>query len=370
MSKNKIKYPLVTPIIGSKEIHNVMYSLKSGWISANGSFVPKFEKLFSNYLGGGHAVAVSSGTTALQLSLATFGIGKGDQVIVPNFTFAATINSIIHSGAKPVLIDVENETWTIDLEKLKKSVNSSTKAIMIVHVYGQPCRIDEIKKFAKKKKLIVIEDCAEAIGAKYKKRLVGRDGDCSCFSFVASKTITTGEGGMVVFKDKKKAEEAKLLRSHGMSKKINYWHEKAGFNFRMTNIQAALGVAQILKIKYLINQRKKIFNYYNKQLRNNKKISLLPSNSWSENSYWLYTITINNIGEKKRNKILSNLRKKGIDTKPAFYSLNRMKPYKKYGYGSYVVSNYLSKNSLSLPSSKINKSAQDYIVKNLLKEVN
>ena len=370
MSKSKIRYPLIKPFIESKEINNVMSALKSGWISANGAFVPKFEKLFSKYLKGGHAVAVSSGTSALQLGLATLSIGKGDQVIVPNFTFGACINSIIHCGATPVLVDVERETWTIDLKKLKKSVTSFTKAIMIVHIYGQPCKIDAIRKFARKNKLLIIEDCAEAIGAKYKNRLIGLDGDCSCFSFVPSKTITTGEGGMVVFKNKKKAEKAKLLRSHGISFNESYWHKEAGFNFRMTNLQAALGVAQMGKIKKLIGQRKKIFNYYDLKLKNCKKISLLPSNNWSENSYWLYTITINNIGERKRDKILVNLLKKGIETKPVFYPLNRMMPYKKYSKGSYNISNYLSANSLSLPSSGITRNAQDYIIESLIKEIN
>jgi len=363
------QYPIAQPAIGHQEIANVMDSVKSGWISYKGPYVSKFEKLFSDYFNERYSVAVSSGTAALQLGMSSLGIGAGDKVIVPNYTFAASINSIINCGAKPVLVDVEMETWTLDLKKIEDAISSSTKAIMLVHVYGQPCKMDEIIEIAKKNKLLIIEDCAEAIGAKYKNRLVGLDGDCSCFSFFANKTITTGEGGMVLFKDSKLGEKARILKNHGMSQSKSYWHEHAGFNFRMTNMQAAIGVAQLERIAELLKRRKKIFNYYDKKLKNIKRISLLPSNNWSENSYWLYTIVINDIGEEKRDKIVLKLKNSGIDCRPSFYPLNLMQPYKKFGQGNYEVSTYLSYNSLSLPSSSLSENEQDHIVETLLNEL-
>ena len=217
---DKIKrYPISEPQIGTLEISNVLSALKSNWISSVGPSISLFEKSFSKYLGGGYAVAVSSGTTALQAGINALGLGKGDEILVPNFTFAASINAIINAGCTPILVDIERETWTIDIDQIEKKITKKTKAIMPVHIYGQPCRIDEIKKLAKKYKLLVIEDCAEAVGAKYKGRLVGLDFDCSCFSFFANKTITTGEGGMAIFKKKKYAEQARLIVNHGMNKK-------------------------------------------------------------------------------------------------------------------------------------------------------
>jgi len=365
------QFPIFQPGIGSQELNNVIDCVKTGWISSKGTYIAKFEKLFKNYLKDGYPVAVSSGTTALQLGLITLGVGPGDEVIVPNFTFAASINSIIHSGAKPVLVDVDKETWTLDLEKIEKSITSSTKAIMPVHIYGQPCRIDEIVDIAKKKNLLIIEDCAEAIGAKYKNRLVGGDGDCSCFSFYANKTITTGEGGMIVFKNLEAANKARVLRDHGMSKTKSYWHEEAGFNFRMTNMQAAIGVAQMERIDELLRYRKKIFDNYNEKFKKIKNISLLPNNNWSNNSFWLYTVIVNNIGEKKRDKLLIKLKDRGIECRPSFYPLNTMKPYKKFAKGNFEVSEYLGTNSISLPSSSLlTKNEQNYIADIFLEELN
>ena len=238
--ENPRDYPVAQPEIGSKELQNVIKAVKSGWISSKGAYIQTFEKKFSKYLKGGFSVSTTSGTSALQLAISALGISKNDEIIVPSFTFAGSINSIINCGAKPVIVDVELETWTIDLKEIKKALTKKTRAVMIVHIYGQPCKIDEIKNFCKSKKLLLIEDCAEAIGARYKNRLVGLDGDCSCFSFFANKTLTTGEGGMAVFKSEKVAKHAKILRNHGMSTSKNYWHNFVGFNYRMTNMQAAV----------------------------------------------------------------------------------------------------------------------------------
>ena len=363
------KFSILEPMIGKEELFNVTDAIKSGWISSKGAYLSKFESAFSTYLKGGYSVAVSSGTAALQIALTALGIKRGDEVIVPNFTFGASINSIINSGATPVIAEVEKETWTIDVTKLKKYISPSTKAIMPVHIYGQPCKMDEIKKFAKAHNLLIIEDCAEAVGARYKNKLIGIGSDCSCFSFFANKTITTGEGGMAVFKSPEIAKKAKILINHGLSNQIRYYHEHVGYNFRMTNMQAAIGVAQMEKIEILLKKRKDIFTNYDELLKNEKLLTLLPKNDWSENSYWLYTLIINGIKRADRDKLLNNMQNKGIECRPGFYSLNLMEPFKKFRKGNYPISNQLSETTLSLPTTSVNKEDQKYITDTLTSEL-
>ena len=366
----KFTIPISKPYLGKEEKSNVIKCLNSGWISSSGKYVKEFEKSFIGYLGKGFGVAVSNGTVAIELALRAFKIGYGDEVIIPNFTYAATINAVINSGAKPILIDIEESTWTMDINEIKKNISKKTKAIIPVHVYGQPAKIDEIKNIAKKNKITVIEDCAEALGATYKNKKIGINSDCATFSFFGNKIITTGEGGMLVFKKKKKADFARLLRNQGQSIKKSFWHTSAGFNFRMTNIQAAIGVAQMKSINKFIIQRKKIFQFYNEKLENYKKISFLSSNLWSENSYWYYTIIIKNIGQLRRNKLIKILKKYGIESRPGFYPLNTMKPYKKYSQKKYKVSHYIGNNSITLPTYySLKKNQQNYIIKILLKVI-
>ncbi|MDA9642689.1 aminotransferase class I/II-fold pyridoxal phosphate-dependent enzyme [Nitrosomonadales bacterium] len=346
------KFPILQPDIGDEEINNLLECANTGWISSQGRFIKEFEVDFSGYLNGGHAVAVSSGTAALQLGMLALDIGANDEVIVPNFTFGASINAIIHVGAIPVLVDVDPETWTLSLKAIEAAINKNTKAIMPVHLYGQSAHIDEINKIAKNNNLHIVEDCAEALGGTYKKRLIGRDGDATCFSFFANKLITTGEGGMVVFKDKKTADKAKIMRDHGMSPQKKYWHEFAGVNFRMTNMQASIGVAQLKKINHFLLKRKNVFQRYDKHFKSNSQLLLLPKNSWSENSYWLYTLVVSEFTEKKRDKLLKALSDRGIDARPGFYPLHKMPPYQKYSNGSdYPISSFLGTSTINLPSS-------------------
>lgn len=376
-SKDKIRnIPILEPSIGNQEIVNLIECANSGWISSQGPFIAEFERLFNQYFNVGDcSVAVSNGTVALHLALATLGIGPGDEVLVPNFTFAASINAIIHAGATPVLIDIDPETWTIDMEGVRKSFSESTKAIMPVHIYGQPAHIDEISNFARINNLLVIEDCAESLGATYKERRVGLDGDCGCFSFFANKVITTGEGGMLLFRDPEKAAHARILRDHGMSANKKYWHEYAGFNFRMTNMQAAIGVAQMARIDDFRMQRKDIFSLYRKNLVDHPLVEFMPRNAWSENSYWLFTIRIRGVNEKVRDGIIKKMSLRGIDARPGFYPLHLMSPYERFGNKSgYPASIAISANMISLPSSSnLKKNDISYISNSLidvLKEIN
>tara|TARA_Y100000768_G_C23975299_1_gene682718 strand:- start:1424 stop:2524 length:1101 start_codon:yes stop_codon:yes gene_type:complete len=356
------KIPLARPDIDNSEIRAVSKVIKSKWISSRGPLINKFELKFKNFLGGGYPVSVSNGTHALQLAITSIGLKPGDEIILPNLTFGASINAILNCGAKPVLVDVEKDTWTIDLNQIKKATNRKTKAIMLVHVYGISCKINQIKKFAKEKKLFLIEDCAEALGAKYKNKILGLHGDCSCHSFYANKTITTGEGGMVVFKKKSHYLNAIKIKNHGMSPKKKYFHDLVGSNYRLTNIQAAIGLEQLKKIKKLYNKRKNIFKIYDNLIDDNffKK---LPKNNWSVNSYWLYVV----IPKKKINrlKLIKFFKKKGIEISTTFYPLHKMKPFKKYKFGKFLNSEYVGNNGICLPSSGLNQKEQIYIAKTL-----
>ena len=362
-----IKIPLAKPLIENDDIYIVNKALKSGWISSKGPYIKKFEKKFQKFLGGGYAVSVSNGTAALELGIKSLGIKPGDEIIVPNFTFAASINAIINCGVIPVLADVEDGNWTIKLSEIKKKITKKTKAIMLVHVYGQPCYIDEIKKFSNQKKILIIEDCAEALGSRYKKKTVGLDGDCSCHSFFANKTMTTGEGGMVVFKNKKFFERAQIIKNHGMSHKKKYFHEFVGSNYRLTNIQAAIGYSQLKKIKKILNIRKKIFDNYNKLLSDDFFYKI-PSNNWSTNSYWLYYIIV----KKKinRDKLIKRLLAKGIEVRPTFYPLHLMNIYKDFAKGSFKNSEKIGFKGICLPSSGISFMQQKYIVSKLIELIN
>ena len=367
--ENLRKYPIANLNLGDEEFSKAFDAIKSGWISSKGSYVDQFEKAFSKYLGGGYSVTTTSGTTALELALKTFGVGKGDEVILPNFSFAASINSVISVGATPVVVDIEEDTWTIDVKKIKKKISKRTKAIMPVHIYGQPCRLDEIIQIAKLKKIYVIEDAAEALGGTYKGKKIGLGGDCACFSFYANKIITTGEGGMAVFKKKNNSETASLIKNHGMSSKDFYYHTIAGSNYRMTNPQAAIGLAQLNRINEFYKSRKKIFDYYNKKLSSFKFIKFLPKNKWSKNSLWLYTIIIQNFKKQKRDTLIKKLLEKGIETRPGFVSFNQMKIYKKYCKGAFPNSEKISQNTLSLPTTNISNKDQDYIISQLSDEI-
>lgn len=244
--------PVANPSLDGNERAYVLDCLESGWISSQGGYLRKFEAALAEFLGVEHALAVSNGTVALHLALVTLGIGPGDEVIVPDLTFAASASAVIHAGATPVLVDVESTSWTLDLDKAASAIGPRTRAIMPVHLYGQPADMDGVKALADRHGLLVIEDAAEALGSTWKGRRVGTFGDASTFSFFANKIVTTGEGGMAVFADPAKAERARRLRDHGMNPEKRYWHDEIGFNYRMTNMQAAIGVAQMERIESFI----------------------------------------------------------------------------------------------------------------------
>ena len=352
-SINKIKrISVASPLLNGNELAYVTDCIRTNWISSQGKYVSKFEKDFSNYHNGLRAVSVCNGTVAIHLALIALNIGQGDEVIVPDFTFAASINAIIHAGAKPVLIDVNKNSWNIDTTKIENLITKKTKAIMIVHLYGLPCDIQEVINIAKKHSLLIIEDCAEALGSKYKNLPIGIFGDAATFSFYGNKTITTGEGGMVLFKNNDNADRAEMLRDHGMLKSHRYWHQEVGYNYRLTNIQAAIGVAQFERLDEFIKAKNHIATTYNSILSKYDYFQLPLQVEGYTNSYWLYTFLIKNEAPFDRNDLINYLNIYGIETRPVFYSLHLMPPYKKFGNGiDFNNSLMISKSGISLPSS-------------------
>ncbi len=359
--------PIAEPYLDKEELNNVVEAIESGWISSKGKFIRKFEKDFARYCNRKHGISTSNGTTALHLALLSLGIGEDDEVLVPDLTFISPANAIKYCNATPVLVDINKDYYGIDPEKIEEKITKKTKAIIMVHLYGYPCNVDAIEKIAKKYNLKIIEDAAEAHGAEYKNRKVGSFGDVSCFSFYGNKIITTGEGGMCLTDNSELAEKIKILRDHGKKPGEKYYHPFVGFNYRMTNLQAAVGCAQLKKIRQIIGKKDEILRKYNgllKNLENQGKITLPKEIPWSKNVCWLYSIFIENNSELSRDEIMSKLKQKGIETKPFFYPLHSMPPYKTSE--SFPVSEELSKKGLSLPSS-INLSEKD--IKNICEEI-
>jgi len=355
--------PILSPSLNGNELNYLNDCITTNWISSKGKYVSKFENIFEVLHPNYYALAVSNGTTALHLALVALGIKEGDEVIIPDSTFAATINAVLYCNATPVICEINNKTWCIDENEIKSLITSKTKAIIPVHLYGLPANMKEIMKIANNSNLFVLEDCAEAIGSKIDDKRVGTFGDCSTFSFYGNKTITTGEGGMVLFKNKKHFELGKLLRDHGMSNNKRYWHELVGFNYRMTNLQAAVGVAQMERFEEIINKKREIFNFYNINLLNLKGISKMPFHSNNlYNSSWLYTLILDS--SINRDKLIHKLNQLGIELRPSFCSLSEMPPYRNFRKSLNLKNSYLlSKNGVSLPSSiMLNKIQLKFIV--------
>ena len=341
--------PVAEPNLDGNELKYVVDCVKTGWISSIGSYVTKFENTFSRYCGMKHGIAVANGTVALHVALEALGIKKGDEVIIPSLTFVATANAVKYTGAKPVFVDSEPRTWNIDPEKIEEKITPRTKAIIPVHLYGHPCDMGRITEIAEKHDLAIIEDAAEAHGAEYKGKKIGSLSAISCFSFYGNKILTTGEGGMCLTNDEKLVEKMRQLKDHGMSANRRYYHLQMGYNYRLTNIQAAIGLAQLEKLEETIAIKRKNVQLYNSLLRNIKGITLPVEESWAKNVYWLYSILIEKDYKLKRDELILKLEKEGIETRPFFLPLHQM-PYMDEGL-KLPIAEKTSEKGLSLPSS-------------------
>ena len=346
--------PLTEPWLGRKERQLVNQCLTDGWVSSSGRFVGEFERLFSRYCGVKYGIATSNGTSALHLALASLDIGPGDEVIVPTLSFVATANAVTYTGAKAVFVDSETETWGLSPAAVEKAISVKTRAIIPVHLYGHPAEMDKILALARKHGIAVIEDACEAHGAEYRGRRVGGLGTVGCFSFYGNKIITTGEGGMLVTDDPAIAENARMLRDHGMSQEKKYWHPRLGFNYRMTNLQAALGVAQLERIDRVIERKRRNHQRYGACLRDLPGIILPAEAPWARSVHWLHTILIDT-GDARltRDAVMTELSRKGIDARPIFHPISNMPPYRDRTKRKFPVAEMISRNGLSLPSSPL-----------------
>lgn len=340
--------PIAAPALGKEELKNVVTAVKSGWISSKGEFIPEFEKKFAEYCGVKYGVATSNGTVALHLALKALNIGGGDEVIVPAMTFIAVANAVAYCNAKPVFVDSHPNYWCMNPKKIEEKITKNTKAIIPVHLYGHPCDMDAITDIAKENDLRIVEDAAEAHGAEYKGIKTGSLGDIACFSFFGNKIITTGEGGMCITNDDELCEKMRVLRDHGMDPKRKYWHKVIGFNYRMTNVQAAIGVAQLKKIDKLIEIKRKISKTYNSQLKDVEGITLPPEMVWAKNVYWMYSVLIEDGFGVSRDELIKLLEKEKIETRPFFYLIPTMPPYKTAE--NFPVAESLSGKGINIPS--------------------
>ena len=344
--------PVAKPYFDDEEIALVNECIVSGWVSSGGAFVTEFEELVTKQCSRKHAIACSSGPSALHLALLALGVEEGDEVIVPTLSFIASANAVTYIGARPVFVDSEMKSWNIDPLKIEEAITPKTKAIMPVHLYGHPAQMDEINTIARRHNLLVVEDAAEAQGAFYKKKPVGSLGKVATFSFFGNKVITTGEGGMIVTDDDEIASKARILRDHGMSPQKRYWHIELGFNYRMTNLQAAVGVAQMRKFDWIIQRKKIIADWYITNIDEVNGLTLPPNKPWADNVFWLFTILID---EERFGASVSELamalKSNGIDTRPVFYPMHTQPIYINDHIKSFPCAERLNRMGLSLPSS-------------------
>jgi perosamine synthetase len=339
--------PISKPFIGAREKELVLDALDSGWVSSIGRYIDEFEEQFARYCGTQYALTVSNGTTGLHLALVALGLKPGDEVIVPDLTFVASANAIAYTGATPVLADIDADTLCLDLDSVRSLITPRTKAIMPVHLYGHPADMDALTKIANAHGLAVIEDAAEAHGAEYKGRRVGGLSKCAVFSFYGNKVITTGEGGMLTTNDHEFYERAKRLRDHAMSPQKRYFHNERGFNYRITNLQAALGVAQLERIQEFLDRRAEIMNWYNSKIETTDSIRLNRVKNWAKSAFWMVCLEVDWFDEVRRGSFMQALKTRGIDTRPYFCTLSSMPMYEQTPL---PVSSRKAKIGLNLPS--------------------
>ena len=316
--------PVAAPLLGAREEQYVLEALRSGWVSSAGPFLQRFEQEFARYLGVEHAVSVSNGTVALHLLLHALGIGPGDEVIVPDLTFVATAHAALQAGATPVLADVEPDTWCLSPAAVARAVTPRTKAIIAVHLYGHPADMAGLEAIAAQSGAVLLEDAAEAHGARIGTKRVGGLGRAGAFSFYGNKLLTTGEGGMVVTRDGPLAERLRYLKDHGMSAQRRYFHTELAFNYRMTNLQAALGLAQLERLDEFIERKRQIFGWYRELLAGHPALALNAERAGYENVYWMTSVVLQGTHAQRRDQICESMKADGVDSRPFFVAMSEL----------------------------------------------
>lgn len=350
-SQNMI--PVNEPLFISGEKEYLAKCIDSGWVSSEGPFVKEFEEKFSQYIGKKFGIAVSSGTAALEMAVGAIGLKPGDEVIMPSFTIMSCALAVLNYGVVPVFVDADSETWNMDVNRIEEKITPKTKAIMPVHIYGHASEMDTILQLAEKHNLLIIEDAAEVHGGEYKKSKCGSFGDISCFSFYANKIINCGEGGMLLTDNEEWAERAKSLRNLGFIKEKRFYHQELARNYRMTNLQAGLGVAQLKNIDKLIEIKRNNAQKYFERLKDIQTVQLPVEKQWAKNVYWMYGIVLDESTGISAESFGEKLEEEGIATRPFFYPLHLQPVLKKLNIeprGEYPIAERIAKQGLYLPS--------------------
>ncbi len=354
---------IANPIFNGNEKKYLNECIDEGWVSSNGRFIEDFQEKFAKFCGSKYAIACSNGTVTLHLALKALGVGENDEVIMPTLTYIATANAVTYCGAKPVFVDVEPNTWNIDPDSIEKAITSKTKAIIPVHLYGLPCNMDKILQIARKYNLKVIEDAAEAHGATWDNKVVGSIGDIGSFSFFGNKIITCGEGGMLVTDNYELYKTMCNLRSQGVDPNKKYWHITVAYNYRMTNMQAAIGLAQLENVKWHLEQRQRIAKLYEVNLKDLKDyLTVQKIDLKAHHSYWMYSIVLTDKVKKDRDEVMRSMEEMGIEMRPVFYPMHIMPPYLDASV-HFPVAEKISSRGINLPThANLTNGDIDYIV--------
>jgi perosamine synthetase len=343
--------PVAAPVLAGNEKAYVMDCLDTTWISSNGKYIERFEQVFADFCKVKHAAACCNGTVALHLALMALGISRGDEVIVPTLTFVATANAVSYCGARPVFVDSEPETWNMDPNLIEAKITPRTKGVIVVHLYGHPVDMDPVMSLARRYGLFVIEDAAEAHGAEYKGRRVGSIGDIATFSFYGNKIITTGEGGMVITNDDALIAKVRQLKGQGMDPNRRYWFPIIGYNYRMTNIAAAIGLAQLEKAEWHIERRREVARWYYEGLKRNSALILPVEKKWARNVYWMFSVVLDEKPSVERDVVMAALAKEGVETRPIFYPMHTLPPYRRLARGQHFpVAERIASRGMNLPT--------------------
>lgn len=365
--------PVNQPLLDGNEKKYLNQCIESGWISSEGPFVSEFENKFAKCVDRKFGIAVCNGSAALELAVAALNIGKGDEVIMPTFTIISCASAIVRNGARPVLVDCDSSSWNMDVSQIEAKISKRTKAIMVVHIYGLPTDMDTVFSLAQKYGLKIIEDAAEAHGLTYKGRPCGSFGDISIFSFYPNKLVTTGEGGMVLTNVVELADRCKSLRNLCFIPERRFIHEELGWNMRMTNLQAALGLAQLERFDEFIKRKRRMGKMYTKILKNIDGIQLpLPSTSYAQNMYWVYGILLKSEISFDAQEAMRRLENKGIGTRPFFWPMHEQPVFRKTGLfrgEKYLVAENLARRGFYIPSGLALSESQMEKVAESLKEV-
>jgi perosamine synthetase len=342
--------PVAAPALVGNEKEYVLDCLESTWISSSGKYIERFEAAFAEFCGVKHALSCCNGTVALHLALLALGVGPGDEVIVPTLTYVASANAVAYCGARPVLVDSEPETWNVNPEAILSRITPRTRGIMVVHLYGHPTDMEPVLKLARERGLFVLEDAAEAHGAEYKGRRAGSLGDIATFSFYGNKIVTTGEGGMVVTDDDELARKVRLLKGQGQDPERRYWFPVLGYNYRMTNVEAAIGLAQMEKIDWHIWRRRENAAWYRKHLGGDARFTLSPEAPWARNAYWINCVVLGKEFPLGRDDAMARLARAGVETRPFFYPMHSLPMYHEPA-SAFPVAERLAARGINLPSS-------------------